>query len=37
MLAASCIELDLVLDSCRIRLFSLGLRLRFAGEDRLQY
>jgi len=37
MLAASRMELDMVLDSCRSRLFSLGLRLGLAGGGRLRY
>jgi len=37
MLVASCVELDMVLDSRRGRRFSLGLRSGFAGGGRLQY
>jgi len=37
MLAASRMELDMVLDSRCGRLFSLGLPLGFAGGGRLQY
>jgi len=37
MLAASCKELDMVLDSRRGCLFSLGLCLGFAGGGRLRY
>jgi len=37
MLAASCMEMDMVLDSRRGRLFLLGLCLGFAGGGRLQY
>ena len=36
MLAASRMELDMVLDSCCGRFFSLGLRLGFAVGGRLQ-
>ena len=36
MLAASRMELDMVLDSRHSRLFSLGLHLGFAGAGRLQ-
>jgi hypothetical protein len=37
MLAASRMELDMVLDSHRGHLFSLGLRLGFPGGGRLLY
>jgi len=37
MLAASCMELDMVPDSRRGCLFSLGLRVGFAGGGRLRY
>jgi len=37
MIAASHMELEMVLDSRRGRLFSLGLRLGFAGGCRLRY
>jgi len=37
MLAASRMELDMVLDSRRGRVFSLGLRLGFVGGGRLRY
>ena len=37
MLATSRVELEMVLDSRRGRLFSLGRRLGFAGGGRLRY
>jgi len=37
MLAASRMELDIVLESRRGHLFSLGLHLGFAGGGRLRY